>query len=93
VLTFNTRTKAERGKDARCSLMRLVPGSGGEGEGEEEGEGGARKKLASLKGYVLSVGASARGGGASDSSCRLSILNTSDIKQHREVCLDGVFPQ
>ena len=84
LLTFNTKTKDERNKDTRCSLMRMVPGGGGGGQ-REEAHG---KQLVSLKGYMLSVGAEPGEEGLD--SCHVSILNTSDIKRHREVGLGWV---
>jgi len=83
LLTFNTKTKDERGKETRCSLMRMVPGSA-----PSEDEAGwlvVPRKLASLKGYVLGVETVASSPDVD--SCRLTVLNTSSIKQHREASL------
>jgi hypothetical protein len=79
LLTFNTKTKDERGKDMRCSLMRMVPGKGHSLEGED---GVLPRKLVSLKGYLMSVETS-----GSSESCFLTLLNTSEIKKHRESSL------
>lgn len=94
LLTFNTKAKDERGKDTRCSLMRVVPGQQEQQQLEAQSKGTEGQQLVSLKGYILNVGTSSSrsgtGSGAESlseglDSCYVSILNTSDIKHHREV--------
>ena len=74
LLTFNTKSKDETGKETRCILSRRVPGQ--EASGKR-----ANKRLHSLMGYFLEVQTNDTIAGG----CGLSIFNTTSIKQNKEV--------
>ena len=83
VLTFNTKARDNKNKEARCILMRATPGFEKE---RPQGSVLLQRSVASLRGYVVTAGATASSG------CQLSILNTSSIKKQREVlCLTKVL--